>query len=257
MPSREAEMGGKGMAEVSDLLLQGIAAARAGQVEVARQRLEEVIAQDADNEEAWLWLGSLAEDPQAKVVSFRRVLAINPANHEAQAGLALLEGEEETPPPPTAEPQTPYCTYHPSRTTLLRCSKCETPICPDCAIATPVGYRCRECAQVRVSPLYQVSPLQYLLASLAALGVSLVGAFVLALFPIFFLSFILGLVVGGLVAQAMDLATGHRRGRGLQAIAGLAIAMGVLALLLLNPAYLVSGILYAALAIATAVARLA
>ena len=156
---------------------------------------------------------------------------------------------------PAAEAQTLYCTYHPKRTTLLRCSKCERPICTDCAIATPVGYRCRECAQVRASPIYQVSPRQYFLASLAALGVSLVGAFGFSLFPIFFLSFILGPVVGGLVAQAIDLATGHRRGRGLQTIAGLAIALG--ALLLLHPAYLVNGILYATLAIATAVARLA
>ncbi len=248
-------MAKKYTANLPELLLQGIAAARVGEVEVARQRLEEVLAQDAENEQAWLWLGSLAEDPRRKAECFRKVLAINPANHEAQAGLALLVDGEEPTSSPAAEPQTLYCTYHPNRTTLLRCSKCERPICPDCAIATPVGYRCQECAQVRASPIYQVSPLQYLLASLAALGVSLVGAFGFSLFPIFYLSFILGPVVGGLVAQAIDMATGHRRGRGLQVIAGFAIALG--ALVLLDTLYLVNGVLYAALAIATAAARLA
>lgn len=30
--------------------------------------------------------------------------------------------------------------------TRLRCSECQTPICPDCYVRTPVGLRCRACA---------------------------------------------------------------------------------------------------------------
>jgi len=39
------------------------------------------------------------------------------------------------------------CATHPSTTTRLRCSSCETPICPDCAREAAVGYKCPACAR--------------------------------------------------------------------------------------------------------------
>ena len=39
------------------------------------------------------------------------------------------------------------CTTHPSVSTRLRCSACETPICPDCAREAAVGYKCPSCAR--------------------------------------------------------------------------------------------------------------
>jgi membrane associated rhomboid family serine protease len=42
---------------------------------------------------------------------------------------------------------TPTCYLHPGRQALLRCSRCERPICADDAIEAPVGYQCRECAK--------------------------------------------------------------------------------------------------------------
>ena len=44
-------------------------------------------------------------------------------------------------PPPTA------CSQHPSVQTRLRCSSCETPICPACAREAAVGYKCPPCAR--------------------------------------------------------------------------------------------------------------
>lgn len=41
----------------------------------------------------------------------------------------------------------PACYLHPDRPALLRCSRCERPICGDDAIEAPVGYQCRPCAQ--------------------------------------------------------------------------------------------------------------
>lgn len=38
------------------------------------------------------------------------------------------------------------CYRHPDREALLRCSRCERPICGDDAIEAPVGYQCPECA---------------------------------------------------------------------------------------------------------------
>ena len=40
----------------------------------------------------------------------------------------------------------PACYRHPKRPALLRCSRCERPICGDDAIEAPVGYQCPECA---------------------------------------------------------------------------------------------------------------
>lgn len=40
----------------------------------------------------------------------------------------------------------PTCYRHPDRPALLRCSRCERPVCGDDAIEAPVGYQCRECA---------------------------------------------------------------------------------------------------------------
>ena len=37
------------------------------------------------------------------------------------------------------------CTFHPKRETLLRCNRCDRPICIKCAIHTPTGYRCPDC----------------------------------------------------------------------------------------------------------------
>src|SRR5947207_8198116 len=41
------------------------------------------------------------------------------------------------------------CARHPNVETVLRCGRCETPICPKCLISTPVGARCPTCAQVK------------------------------------------------------------------------------------------------------------
>jgi membrane associated rhomboid family serine protease len=40
----------------------------------------------------------------------------------------------------------PTCYRHPDRPTLVRCSRCERPICTDCMRPAPVGIHCPECA---------------------------------------------------------------------------------------------------------------
>src|SRR4029450_11098796 len=46
------------------------------------------------------------------------------------------------PRPPMAEPM--YCYRHPDRETMVSCSECGRPICPDCMVFAPVGIRCPE-----------------------------------------------------------------------------------------------------------------
>lgn len=43
-----------------------------------------------------------------------------------------------------------YCARHTKVTTLVRCGRCETPICTRCMVHSPAGVRCRDCARNRV-----------------------------------------------------------------------------------------------------------
>jgi membrane associated rhomboid family serine protease len=62
------------------------------------------------------------------------------------------------------EPATaaPVCYRHPDRHTLLRCSRCERPICGACSIDASVGQRCPEC--VRTEGTQKVIPRERLMS---------------------------------------------------------------------------------------------
>ena len=61
-----------------------------------------------------------------------------------------------TSPAPDAAAAVPvmYCANHPDTETLLRCNKCNKPICLKCAVQTPVGYRCKECVREQQDVYY-------------------------------------------------------------------------------------------------------
>ncbi len=50
-----------------------------------------------------------------------------------------------------------FCSKHPQTATRLTCGRCETPICPQCMVHSPVGARCMECAQLKQLPTFEVS----------------------------------------------------------------------------------------------------
>lgn len=132
---------------------------------------------------------------------------------------------------------TTYCASHPKVETRLRCGKCDRPICPKCLVFTPVGARCRTCANMKPLPMLQVGPLHYLAALGAAVAVALVGgllwAFIAVAIPFLALWLVLG--VGYLAGESVSLAANRKRGRGLQAIAAVTVLL----------AYLVQGMVIA------------
>ncbi len=78
-----------------DLLIRGIAAAKAQDKDEARFYLEWALRTDADRQqkaEAWLWLSEISDDPADKRNCLEEVLAIDPANAVARRGLAILDG---------------------------------------------------------------------------------------------------------------------------------------------------------------------
>lgn len=92
--------------EVTDLLSQGIVAARAGQREQARALLMQVVESDERNEQAWLWLAGVVDAPEDIRTCLQNVLDLNPANQQAQQGLAWVE-QRYGPPAPPPEPADP------------------------------------------------------------------------------------------------------------------------------------------------------
>jgi len=66
--------------QAKELRKRGIAAAKAGEVEEARQLLQQSLRAEPQNEAAWLWLVSLARDQREKMFYLNRLLEINPSN---------------------------------------------------------------------------------------------------------------------------------------------------------------------------------
>ena len=97
----------------------------------------------------------------------------------------------------------PTCVNHPSRETALRCGKCGNPICTRCVIQTPVGGRCRTCANLRRLPQYEVDPALFAVSAAGGLGTSLVAWYLLAYVPSlrFFLSIFAGLAIGEVMSR--------------------------------------------------------
>ena len=131
-------------------------------------------------------------------------------------------------------PEIVKCPRDPEVDTVLRCSRCETPICPRCLVQTPVGARCKDCARIVKSPVYSLSSAHVARAAGAALvgGIlmGLIWGFVLLPFTFGFFSIFLGAALGYAFTRAMELATGRKRGPMVVAfaIAGMALAWGML-----------------------------
>ncbi len=78
-----------------DLLLRGIAAAKANKKDEARHCLELMLRIDADQRQqvqAWLWLSGVIDDPQEKRNYLEKVLLCDPSNYAARRGMAVLDG---------------------------------------------------------------------------------------------------------------------------------------------------------------------
>jgi hypothetical protein len=78
------------MTPPESLLMQGIAAARAGDRNSARRLLSRVVQENPTSELAWLWLSSVLDTPQGRSFCLHKVLALNPANQAARRGLDTL-----------------------------------------------------------------------------------------------------------------------------------------------------------------------
>lgn len=127
-----------------------------------------------------------------------------------------------------------YCTNHPTRETMLRCNRCEKPICLQCAVLTEVGYRCKECVRGQQAAYYNAQPHDLPVAAAVALVMgALVGIlaylFLGALGWVRLIGAILaGPAAGGLIAEAVRRVVRRRRARHMKLAVAAATAAGVL-----------------------------
>lgn len=129
--------------------------------------------------------------------------------------------------------QTPRCANHPDRETLLRCNRCEKPICLDCAVLTEVGYRCKECVRGQQAAYYNAQPYDLPIAAAVALILAALAGVLAYLFlgMLGWFSFIgailAGPAAGGVIAEAVRRAVRKRRARGMRGAAAVAALIGV------------------------------
>ncbi len=113
------------------------------------------------------------------------------------------------------------CANHPNTETHLSCSRCGKPICVRCVIQTPVGGRCRECAALKRPPLFQVGPRRFAKAAAYGVVAALVGGFLWAqVGSSFGLSWLLLVLLGYVVGEAVSRGADGRISRGLAVLAG-------------------------------------
>lgn len=82
-------------------LENGIAAAKAGNKQLAMEYLKQAVTEDPRNVTAWLWVSSLVDNPERKVFCYQKVLAIDPTNKYALQGMSTINKVST---PPAQEP---------------------------------------------------------------------------------------------------------------------------------------------------------
>jgi hypothetical protein len=87
---------------------------------------------------------------------------------------------------------------------------------------------CRECASFGRSPLFQVPAGTLALTVVACLGVASAGAWILLQNPLGYFGLVLAFLLGLAVAETALRITGRKRGPKMEAVVGVATALGFL-----------------------------
>lgn len=125
-----------------------------------------------------------------------------------------------------------YCYNHPQRQTLLRCNRCERPICQSCAVLTPTGYRCKECVRGQQKIFDTARWWDYPLAIVTAGILAYVGSLLSGFLG--FWSIFLGAAAGMIITEAVRLVVRKRRSKTLTLLVTGAVLLGGISLPLFN-----------------------
>jgi MFS family permease len=117
-----------------------------------------------------------------------------------------------------------YCVNHPNIETHLRCNNCGKPICPKCAVATPTGYRCKDCVQNQQKLFETAQWFDYLTSIITAVVLSFLGSLILPRMGFFVL--ILAPIAGTIIAEICRIFIRKRRSKRLYQSITIATALG-------------------------------
>jgi hypothetical protein len=120
---------------------------------------------------------------------------------------------------PIAVEETMYCAVHPDRETALQCNRCGRYMCVECAVHTPVGYRCRECVHEQTDKFFTATNADYVIIFAVCAVLSLIAGTLVTAFPLGIFAVLLAVPIGGAIGQVALRATGRRRGRNSTVIA--------------------------------------
>ena len=131
-----------------------------------------------------------------------------------------------------------YCYIHPDRETGLRCNRCERPICAQCAVRTPTGYRCKECVREQQKIFNTAEWYDYLIGFGTTVVLSLIASILLSVisgfigFFMWFVSFAIAGAAGVFIANATQTALRKRRSKQLFWVVAAGVVVGALPVIL-------------------------
>lgn len=197
---------------------QARSAAMAGEREKAVSLLRQALEIQPDDIASLKSLAALTDDMAEKRHALEHVIGLDPFDDEAKSALARLDGNDGHDLQKTEEVL--HCANHPGRETMLRCNKCNKPICTECAVQTPVGYRCTQCVRQQQDKFYTASLSDkskgYIVAAVSGLllgiGAILMGMLLGGFFGII-LAFFVGPALGGGLGELTWRAAGRKRSR--------------------------------------------
>lgn len=109
------------------------------------------------------------------------------------------------------------CANHPGRSTMVSCSACGKPLCPDCMVYSAVGIKCQQCAAMPRSSRVTLKTRRFLLAIAAGLSVGTAIGFayyyILGFIGFFFFFIFVAAGIGYLVGEAVSRASGRYHGK--------------------------------------------
>lgn len=139
------------------------------------------------------------------------------------------------------------CAVHPYHETSLRCNRCDRYICHECAVHTPVGYRCRECVKKQDLQFFDAHLSDDLRIALVCALYGAVGAIAISFLRFLLFALLLALILGPIAGDSTRRAVGRRRSKRAALAAGLGSLVGALLVALLFAGFSLSLLLFAAL----------
>ena len=113
------------------------------------------------------------------------------------------------------QPAQAHCQRHPDRPANVRCGRCDAPVCPECMVQAPVGFRCPDCGRGRRLPTEQTEPNDLYKAIAFCLVFSTVGGFgafvAYVAYPSFILHLLLAVVIGIVSAEGTSFFANRKR----------------------------------------------